>query len=378
MRVPELQKEPAPKEPIAGGVGGDEMFDDNIGAGDIFGGNGRTDELLAAEAGASAVEEPLKFKPPSPGPQIEPKVRCPVCGALNRQDTEFCVSCGETIISRAESPGFSTVAKIPLSLAASFGFTLAGAVAWTLLAYLFGLRWLHFLAILVAALAGYGLTLFTEKRSAAFGLLAALIGFVGIISGKVFIAKWVVLPNLENPFASAEWKKVTPTDREVDERMKDPNEMFRAACFQMAEDGEFDEKFARKVVDTHYDGRAPLGEAEQVKAGIERVEKALNSWSDTEKREAIRAQYARDIEAFKDFGKALIAAGTKSAEETKDVPETVRETAREANELISGDRTLAETKIGFFFAFLGSFSFLDLLFFPMGLWSAYKIGSGRQ
>jgi hypothetical protein len=60
------------------------------------------------------------------------------------------------------------------------------------------------------------------------------------------------------------------------------------------------------------------------------------------------------------------------------VPDTVRETAREANELMSGDKTLAETKIGFFFAFLGSFSFLDLLFFPMGMWSAYKISSGRQ
>jgi hypothetical protein len=376
MQVPKPQKEPAPKEPVAEGIGGDEMFDDNIGAGDMFNGDGLTDELLAAEAGAPAMEEPLKLL--SSGPQIEPQVRCPACGALNRQDTEFCVSCDEAMTTRAESPGLSAVAKIPLSLAASFGFTLAGAVAWTLLAYLFGLRWLHFLAILVAALAGYGLILFTEKRNAALGLLAALIGLVGIISGKVFIAKWVILPTLENPFTSTEWEKPTLTDREVDERMKDPNEMFRAACFQMAEDGEFDKKFAGKIVDTHYDGRAPLGEAEQVKAGIERVEETLNGWSDAKKREAIRAQYARDIEVFKNFGKALITVGAKSTEEAEDVPDTVRETAREANELMSGDKTLAETKIGFFFAFLGSFSFLDLLFFPMGMWSAYKIGSGRQ
>jgi hypothetical protein len=226
---------------------------------------------------------------------------------LNLSDTQFCTACGETIASQAESLGLSVVAKVPLALGASLGFTLAGAAAWTLLAYLFGLRWLHFLAILVAALAGYGLTLFTENRNAALGLLAVLIGFVGIISGKFFIAKWVVLPELENSFGSAEWEKETTlTDKEVDERMKNPNQMFRAVCFQMAEDGEFEEEFASKVVATYYDGRAPLGEAEQIKAGVEQVEKTLESWTNTQKREAIRAQHARDIGALKDFGKALV------------------------------------------------------------------------
>lgn len=376
--VPQPQPKPRPVQPAATGGVTDDMFEDGLGTGDMFGDGALTGELLAAEANAPAAEDALRLKPLASTHQDDRQVKCPTCGAPNRLGTEFCTTCAEPIGGPAKGPGLGVATKIPLSLAASLAFTLAGAVAWTILAYLIGLVWVQPLCIVVAGLAGYGLVLFTDKRNAALGLLAALVGFVGIITGKVLIAKWVVLPEIENVFASAEWHEPSLTEEQVDERMKDPNAVFRAACFQMAEEGEFEEEFASKIVDTHYDGRAPLGEAEQIQAGIEQVEETLQTWSDEQKREAIRAQHTRDMEAFKDFGRALVGEMAESAEEDEEVPEGIRQVAKEANDLMSGDKALAETKIGFVMAFFGSFSCLDIIWFPLALWSAYKIGTGRE
>ncbi|HUU17159.1 MAG TPA: hypothetical protein VMW72_08425 [Sedimentisphaerales bacterium] len=160
--------------------------------------------------------------------------------------------------------------------------------------------------------------------------------------------------------------------------MKNPHSLFRAACFQLVDEGEFEDEFARKVMATHYDGRAPIGEAEQVMAAIKKVEARLKSWDEEQKREALRAQYVRDVKAMKNFGKAVIGAIAESTEQDANVGQGWRQTAREANELVTGQRSLAQTRIGFFFALIGTFRLLDLVFFPMGVWSAYKIGSGRE
>lgn len=376
--VPSPQAGPVPQEPVAAGGITDDMLEGPVGAGDMFGDKALTEQLLAAEASAPAAEGELRLKPASPGGEGEAQKLCPACGTANRLDTDFCTSCGEMIASRAEGGGIAVVTKIPLSLAASFGFTIGGAVAWAVLAYLIGFVWVQPLCILVAGLAGYGLVLFTDKRNAMLGLLAAAIGLVGIFCGKVFIAKWVVLPELETAFASADWGDVSLTEEDVDYRMADANAVFRAVCFQMAEEGEFEKEFASKVVDTHYDGRAPIGEVEQIQAGMKQVEGTIESWDQERKREAIKAQHERDMAAFRDFGKELVGVMTESTDEDEEVPEGFRQVAKEANELMSGDKALSETKIGFFMAFFGSFSCLDIFWFPLGLWGAYKIGSGRD
>jgi DNA-directed RNA polymerase subunit RPC12/RpoP len=374
LRVPELPAKTPQQPTTAETSGGDQMFSD------VMWGDDALAAAATAEAGAPPAEEALRLKPPTPLPQTVAQTTCPACGAPNRADTQFCITCGETIVvSQPEAaPGISAAAKVPLSLGAAFAFTIGGAIAWTLIAALVGLRWVTFMAVPVAGLAGVGLVVFTEKRNAALGLLAALIGLFGIICGKVFIAEWVVLPAMEKAMAETEMEDFSLTDEQVEERAKSPYFLFRAACFQLVEEGEFDKDFAKKVVATHIDGRAPLGEAEQVKAGMDKVEARLNSWSESEKRDAIRAQHARDVEAMRDLGKALVGALAEATEEDANVGQTWRETAREANELVTGERTLAETRIGFIFALIGSFCLLDLLFFPMGLWSAYKIGTGRD
>ncbi len=117
---------------------------------------------------------------------------------------------------------------------------------------------------------------------------------------------------------------------------------------------------------------------EQIQAGIKQVEGTIESWDQERKREAVKAQYERDMAAFRDFGKELVGVMTESGDEDEEVPEGFREVAREANELMSGDKTLSETKIGFFMALFGSFSCLDIFWFPLALWGAYKIGSARD
>ena len=88
------------------------------------------------------------------------------------------------------------------------------------------------------------------------------------------------------------------------------------------------------------------------------------------------AHFEREKEMFKDIGRSLLSAVTEANE--GEVPEGIRETARETQELFEGTRTIQQTRIGFAMAFIGSFSILDLLFIPMGLWSAYKVGSGKD
>jgi Na+/melibiose symporter-like transporter len=101
--------------------------------------------------------------------------------------------------------------SIPIALAASLVAAVVAAVAWALLTRITGL-WLYFLAMLVAAAAGYALTLFTEKRNAALGLFAALVGLFGILTGKVCIAKWVMLPELQEAVSSVDWDTSTLTE----------------------------------------------------------------------------------------------------------------------------------------------------------------------
>jgi len=333
-------------------------------------GLGDVGDLLQLEASAPAMEEPLRLKPEMPRQPSSAALGLDPGNNLRSFDTEPVEDEGSGI--------GKTLYKIPLAIGASIGFTVGAAILWTIIASIIGLNWLHFLCIPVAGAAGCGLVLFTESRNFGLGLLAALIGLFGIFCGKLFLAKWVVLPEMENPFAivGEEYDKATLTEEQIQANLEDPKSLFRAACFQLAENGEFDQEFAEKVVQANYDGRAPIGEAEQVQEGMRKVEETLGSWDYEQKRQAIIAQFERDKQMFKDFGKELLAAAADANED--ELPEGLRNTARETQELFEGTRSIQETKIGFIFAFIGSFSILDLLFIPVGMWTAYKIGAGKD
>jgi DNA-directed RNA polymerase subunit RPC12/RpoP len=370
LRVPQPPGKPAqPQAPeglVSLRVGGEPPAADEGRLPDL----GDMNDLLQLEASAPAVEDQLQLKPETP--------REPSGGNLGLEPRSNLQSFDTEDIDDESSGLAKSLCKIPLAIGASIGFTVGAAILWTIIASIIGLSWLHFLCIPVAGVAGYGLVLFTESRNFGLGLLAALIGLFGIFCGKLFLAKWVVLPQMENPFAivGEEYDKSTLTEEQIQENLEDPKSLFRAACFQLVEYGEFDREFAEKVVQANYDGRAPIGEAKQVQEGMRKVENTLGSWNPEQKREAIIAQFERDKQMFKDFGKELLAVAADANED--ELPEGFRNTARETQELFDGTRSIQETKIGFAFAFIGSFSILDLLFIPVGMWGAYKIGAGKD
>ena len=368
LRVPEIRAVESTKLESAVTGESDNTSEDNAAYDNIFD-DQVTQELLAAEAGASEIET-LQLKPETPREPSDWNSGLDPRNNLQSFNTEAI---------KDESSGLAkSLCKIPLAIGTSIGFTVGAAILWTIIASVFGLNWLHFLCVPVAGAAGYGLVLFTENRNLGLGLLAVLIGLFGIFCGKVFLAKWVILPQMENPFvlAGEEYDKSTLQEEQVQERLEDPKCLFRAVCFQLVEYGEFDREFAEKVVQANYDGRAPIGEAKQVQEGMRKVENTLGSWDHEQKRQAIIAQFERDKQMFKDFGKELLVAAADANED--ELPEEFRNAARETHELFEGTRSIQQTKIGFAFAFVGSFSFLDLLFIPMGMWCAYKIGAGKE
>ncbi len=370
LRVPQAPgaaAQPKPQDEVAALRAGHE---EPSADGSTMPGLGDMGDLLQLEASAPSIEEPLRLKPEMPR---EPS------GAALGLDARSNLRSFDTESEEDEGSGLGkSLCKIPLAIGASIGFTVGAAILWTIIASIIGLNWLHFLCIPVAGAAGFGLVLFTESRNFGLGLLAALIGLFGIFCGKLFLAKWVVLPEMENPFAivGEEFDKSTLTEEQIQANLENPKSLFRAACFQLAENGEFDQEFAEKVAQANYDGRAPIGEAEQVQEGMRKVEEAIASWNYEQKRQAIIAQFERDKQMFKDFGKELLAAAADANED--ELPEGLRNTARETKELFEGTRSIQETKIGFTIAFIGSFSILDLLFIPVGMWTAYKIGAGKE
>ena len=334
---------------------------------DIPGVNVWDDEDLSSLEDGSPIQVET---PVSPSAQLQAGsgVECYKCGAKNRVDTEFCVTCASPIMTTIPSARGAVAAgavvrsigPIPLALAASFGFTLIGAAIWALLASVFGVRWTAFLAIVVGPLAGVGLILFIDRRNIGIGLLALLIGLCGIISGKVFIAKWVVMPKFAPKFVKifeefkGELRGAQISDEHIQMVLRDPLIMFGVTLMQLAEDGEVEQDVADELAfGWMKDDRPYLGvqrESEELSSAIkeqkESVEKKvysrLSTWTAEQKEEVIKAQLPKAVTVFADR-----IVQTKFA-----------------------------TAIGFFAAFLGSFRILDVMWFPVALWGAYKLGAG--
>ncbi|MHC4336908.1 MAG: hypothetical protein ACYSTG_03025 [Planctomycetota bacterium] len=354
IRVPEPQAEPVQKESVADSVEADEMFDGNVAAGDIFGDKSLTDELLAAEANAPPIEEPLQLKRIAPEPASSQ--------AQTFETGTYLAGRSNGAKDSAAVRVAKSVGKIPLALAASFGFTLVGAMIWAWFSSLFGAGWFDFVDIMVipvAALAGFGLIMVIKNQSVGIGLLAALIGLFGAISGKAFIAKWVILPEMKKMFTATLSEKPIfrdtllgdfdikgshvfrkPSEQLLVSLIENEKSMFLMGCMQLAEDGEFEEDLAWQVAAAHVSGKVPLENAEEIKVAHEKVDALLKRCSLSQKEKIARAHYSKIAERMRKF--------------------------------------VMETKVGFVFAFIATFSLLDLLWFPLALWGAYKIGAGRD
>lgn len=371
IQVPSTQQPAVQKKPAAPAV-----TDDDAELAAMFGDNLANKEMLAAEANAPSVEEPLRIAPLSSESADGAQNICPRCGTLNPIGTQFCAGCEYSFTAPAAGAGPGT--GFLVGLAASIGFALVGVIVWTILAGLIGYGWMNFLCVGVAVLAGLGFKMALDERGPGIGTLAILIGLAGIFLGKVCIAKWVVLPRMESEIAAAkvEWEKAPDkavlSEEEIMRRMNDPNEMFRAAAYQMADEGTFSKEFAEKVVQTQSDGRAPIGEAEKILAGVKQVGEKISGWTDEQKRQAIIAQGRRDVQAFQELGRTMM----EKAFSDSNVPKGFRRAIEEANSVSSGDMKISETSYGFTVAFIRALECSDLLLLPLALFCAYKAATG--
>jgi phosphate/sulfate permease len=301
------------------------MFDDNVGASDIFGDKLLADELLAAEANAPAVEKPLRLKPAAPQTVHS---RAPAFGASGQLSDN-------SVSGRSLTVGIGNSAvKIPLAIGASFIAALLGAILWAVVACVTGYE-CSIIAWGVGVLAGFGLTLFIDSRGIGIGLLACLFAFLGILMGKFFITNWYIMPRLEQEFRQFE-----PGQEHITKLLENSDMMFSVACLQLAENEEFEEALAWQVIAAHYAGELPSEDKQEIEAARQKTLELLNNWSDSEKKAAAQAQYAKLMDKISDF--------------------------------------MIKTKIGLLIAFIAAFSLWDLLWFPVALCSAYKIGAGRD
>ncbi|MHC4394666.1 MAG: hypothetical protein ACYS1A_03340 [Planctomycetota bacterium] len=352
VEVPGPGQEAAQKQLVTDKIGDDKRLEKDIGGGEMFGGDISADELLAAEAGAPAAAGELRFKPLAPEP-------------AESQSQVFATGMQSTSYSGDEGDGggfAKSAGRIPLALLTSLACSVVGAIVWTWVSSLFGVMWFGFVDILVIpviAVAGFGLGLFLDSRNVGLGLLAALIGLTGGISGKVFIAKWVIMPEMEKMFTEGFFQnpiygRAIPEDFDIrkglssDEQseqllanlVKSKNSMFLLASMQLVDEGEFEEAFALQVASANVSGGAAIESTEEIKAAHAKVQKLLDGLSADEKKKIAREQFSKLVErAFKMF---------------------------------------MESGFGLALVFIGTFSLWDLLWFPMGLWSAYKIGAGRE
>jgi len=306
IRVPVPQKEPVLKEPAAADASTGGMFGEDI----------SSDDLLAMEARAPSVEDELK---------VAPVARVAQTSETGVQPT------GDSIGAGVASRKTSAIAhSVPLAIGASFGAALLGAVLWAVIARVTGYE-LGIVAWGIGVLAGVGLTLFTEGRSTRLGLLAALFAFLGIMMGKVFIAKWYVMPEM-----SKQIRQIRFSNEQITEVLEDPNMMFTVACLELVDRKEFNEEFAWEVIGVQSGGLSPPeNRRESIESARKRALELLDTWPEDRKRMAARTQ--------------LVKMSQKVVE-----------------------------RAGFFIALIAAFSLWDLLWFPIALWSAYKIGAGRS
>ncbi len=308
---------------IGGDMSADEAFSD--GMWDDFGGEEGVDAADAArqEAIAQASAPKTKIKTARAGPS-QTKSSQPHAAA------KYAVGAG----------------KVPLAIGAALLFPLGAGIIWGLIARVSGFIFCWG-AIPVACLAAFGLTMFMERRTLAIGLLATLFGFVGIIEGKLCIAKFAGVHELQKMVNSELEQRLGDeqlTDEQVDEMLQEEWTLYAVATIDLMEQGQFEKEFVGEMFKAHLMDEYPDELAEAIAQADEKVYATIDNWSPDRRRRMV-----------KDKWPAVVANSAQLFMASK----------------LGGALTMG-------LAFIGSFALWDLLFIPMALWAAVKIGAGHE
>jgi hypothetical protein len=246
--------------------------------------------------------------------------------------------------------------KIPLSLATSFACMAAVIVLWVIIAKISGFV-IGLIVIFVPVAGAWGLTRFTEHRGIMLGLLAAILGFAGMTLGHVAVAKWVVLPMLEedkdynstrDDFQKTITKSLTtlPSEPNRVQAMADDDEiMFNVAGWDLVQTGKMDKETYNQVYRCNeLDQEFPEDVQKTIDTASEQIDKHLESWDDNQRLAALKKHY-------------------NSMQQQNN------------QESIEKITTVGASAITFVIAFVASFSLLDLVWYPMGLWGAFKLAA---
>ncbi len=238
--------------------------------------------------------------------------------------------------------------NIPLTVLCSLAGALLGAIIWAIAGALTGME-LGIIAIGVGALAGIGITIFTQEKTTGLGIVAALFAVFGILTGKVLVAKYVIVPEVVKIMKTGDSELLGNSENaslspeEIKEMAGDNDAMLSVTLMYLAENKEFDKEILKQYYIGTFAEEMPPDVQQHAGKIQARVSECLSSWDTARKEQIVREMY----------------------------PKVLQETTNELT-----DNTFFKTALGIG-AFIASFSLFDLLWFPLAIWTAFKIGSGR-
>jgi len=305
-------------------------------------------------------EGSLQFQPAAVGDTGG--LRCSSCGAVHSADRKFCTLCGHALTERAADTfkeadsqratvgGASKRDSTVVAVLAAVGMTAVGGIGWCVAAKFIGIGWMSFMAVGVCCLSGAGFYLCTQNRSVSVGILAALIGLMGILNGKTLIAKYVAMPQMRkfmtegaSQFGQA-FESHPMKDQFYEEMIKNEDLMFAMAAMQLAEDGQIEEELVEDIVTERATGKKNPEKAEQMEEAEDKIRKALDSWDKKKRKEVAEAQYGKVSQKHMNV--------------------------------------FMESEVGKTFSFIGawiwSLSCQDIVWFPLGMFCAYRIARGEE
>ncbi|MEN6307599.1 MAG: hypothetical protein ABFD91_07580 [Anaerohalosphaeraceae bacterium] len=248
------------------------------------------------------------------------------------------------------------IGKIPLSIATCFAAMIAVIAVWVVVGVITGFEFWYI--VLCVPLAGaWGLVAFTENRGVLLGLLAVVLGLVGMVAGRAAIAKWVIMPMYhEDETYNSEvddfyretvgFPDTLPTERaELEGLSRNERVMLRIAAWDLVQSSRmdtdiYDQLFLADIEDTENELEENVQNAlydaadhMDVMSTAQRVELLKTHF------DSIRENYQQNIQPKLD---SFVQSTT------------------------------------FLWAFKDTFRFLDLILFPMGLFGAYKYAAGTE
>ena len=266
---------------------------------------------------------------------IVPKTKVPIPEyRMSRGDEEAGPS---RVVAAAKGVG-----KIPVALACSAGCALVAAAVWAGISAASGYSF-FILQIGIGWAAGFGIGLVLTDRNMLMGIAAAAIALGGMMTGKVFVANWLFLPEL-NKLAGDQ------------------------QAFAREMQKEMDNDSVEKILDENPELVAVVALQELVKKGKVAPETF----------DAMVQDYLNPTGEETTIDTEEIAAQIEDLVDSWDRKMVLSKTKEHLPELIRTYFLKSKPKIAFGDAIPMTFAYWDLFCIPMGLLWAFKIGNGND